>query len=139
MLEEESENNPNVTKDVSRAGRSWGRVVMDTGSLDVRAVTLGRGIVQREGQPLGVTHDRLDRRENEESSDAVGLLAGRGDGGIARAELIAQPRGSDPTGDGPTASGEDRAEEQQDESWGRTAIESGNEIGEPLARSGVLM
>src|SRR4051812_3814481 len=112
---------------------------MDTSPLDVRAITLGRGIIQRQGESLGVGHDRLDDCEKEESGNSIGLLAGRRDRRIARAELVTQPRGSDPTGDGSTATGQDRAKEQKDEPWAGTAIESDSEIREPLARSGVLM
>ena len=66
----------------------------------------------------------------------LGLLAGGGDGGVAGPELVAQPGGPDPAGDGPPAAGEDGAEEQQGEPGGGPAVEGGGESGEPLARGG---
>jgi hypothetical protein len=101
--------------------------VVDAGPLDVRPVPLGRGVVQGEGQPAGVGDQRLDRLQREPGGDAVGLLAGGRDGGIARAELVAQLGGSDPGGDGPPSAGQDRTEEQQGEPRGGPAIEYGGE------------
>ena len=57
----------------------------------------------------------LTTRSARYAAMRLGLLAGRRDGGVAGAELVAQPGGPDPAGDGPPAAGQDGAEEQQGE------------------------
>jgi hypothetical protein len=52
---------------------------------------------------------------DELPGDAIGPLAGGGDGGVAGAELVAQLGGSNPGGDGPLAPGQDRPEEHKGE------------------------
>ena len=59
----------------------------------------------------------------------VGPLAGGRDGGVARAELAAQPGGPDPAGDGPPAAGQDGPEEQQGEPRGGPGVEGGRRGG----------
>jgi hypothetical protein len=76
-----------------------------------------------------------ERQEN----DGLGLLTGRRDGRVAMLEVVAQPGGADPTGDGPAAASEDGSEEQQGEPRGGTPVEGGGEAGEPLARGGERM
>ena len=50
---------------VSRSGRTWSRIVMDAGALDVRAVPRRGRVVQRERQPLGLSDERLDHRDQK--------------------------------------------------------------------------
>ena len=74
--------------------------------------------------------------DQEVRGDRVGLLAGRGDGDVAGAELVARAwrRGSKLVTVLPAA-GQDGAEEQQGEPGGGPAVEGRGEAGEPLARS----
>jgi hypothetical protein len=51
--DEEREDDEDVAIDVGRAGRAGRRVVMDASPLDVRAIPLGRGVVEGESQPSG--------------------------------------------------------------------------------------
>ena len=82
---------------------------------------------------------RPDHLGQEASGDAIGPLAGGGDGGVAGLELVAELGRPDPGGDGPPAPGQDGAEEQQGEPGGGPAVEGGGEPGEPLARGGERM
>jgi hypothetical protein len=123
--------------DEGRPGRAGGRVVVEPGALDVRPVAIGRRVVEGERQPRAAGDQRPDRREAQERGDAIGPLAGRRDGGVAGAELVAQPGRPDPGGDGPPAAGQDGPEEQEDEPRGGSAVEGGGEAREPLARSAV--
>ena len=109
---------------------------MDAGSLDLGPVSLCGGVVQGERKPLGAGDDRLECLQGQESGDVVGILAGRGDGGIALAELAAELRGVNPGGDGAATSGQDGPEEQQGEPGGGAAVEGPGEPGEPLAWDG---
>ena len=53
VIDEQAEDHEDVAVDVRRAGRSGSRVVMDAGTLDLRPVSLRRGVVQGEGEPTG--------------------------------------------------------------------------------------
>ena len=139
MGDEQGQDDEDVAVDVGRAGRAGGRVVMDAGPLDVRPVPLRRGVVQGEGQPRGPLEQRPDHLGQEASGDAIGPLAGGGDGDVAGLEPIAELGRPDPGGDGPPAPGQDGAEEQQGEPGGGPAVEGGGEPGEPLARGGCRM
>jgi len=56
-----------------------------------------------ERQPPDLGWQRLDHSQQEGCVDRLGLLAGRGDGRVAGAELVAQPGGANPAGDGSQA------------------------------------
>ncbi|MEJ7640041.1 MAG: hypothetical protein WKF75_19255 [Singulisphaera sp.] len=57
----------------------------------------------------------MDHLGQEATGDAVGPLAGGGDGDVAGLILTAELGRPDPGGDGPPAPGQDGAEEQQGE------------------------
>jgi hypothetical protein len=61
MDSQQPQHDPDVAVDVRRAGRAGGRVVMDAGPLDVGPVPRRRRVVQRQGEPLLVGDQRLDR------------------------------------------------------------------------------
>ena len=82
-----------------------------------------RRVVQRQGDPLLVGDQRLDRIVEQPGRDVVGLLAGRGDGRVARLVFSAQPDGADPSGDGPSAAGQDGAEEEPGQPGGGPGVE----------------
>ena len=109
---------------------------MDVRPLDVRPVPRRRGIIQGEDQPRVSLGERPDHLGQGTPCNAIGSLAGGRDGGVAGAELVAELRGADPTGDGPPASGEDGPEEQEGEPRGESAVEGRGEPREPLARGG---
>src|SRR5262245_2029438 len=106
---------------------------MDYGPLDVRPVTPGRGVVQGECQPLGRGNQRSDRLQEQAGGDAIGPLAGGGDGGVAGLEPVAELCRPDPTGHGPPAPGQYGPEEQECEPRGGPAVEGRGESREPLA------
>ena len=133
---EQGQDDEDVAVDVGRSGRAGGRVVMHAGPLDVRPVSLRRGVVQGEGQPLGPRQQRPDHLGQQASGDAIGPLAGGGDGDVAGLVPIAELGRPDPGRDGAPAPGQDRPEEEQGEPRGGAAIEGGGEPGEPLARCG---
>ena len=110
---------------------------MNTGPLNVWTIPLCGCVVQRESQPIVLSHEWLDHCDQQLSSDLVCLLADRRDGYITRAELLAQTGGADPTGDGPATASEHRAEKQKDESGSGPRVECGGEKREPLAGFGV--
>jgi len=66
----------------------------------------------------------------------VGSLAGGGDGGVGGPEVVGDAGGAQPTGDGTSAGGEDRPEEETDETRGRARVEQVGQMGKPLARGG---
>jgi hypothetical protein len=49
--------------------------MVDAGPLHVRPVARGGGVVQGEGQPIGLGDQGLDRLQREPGGNAVGLLA----------------------------------------------------------------
>jgi hypothetical protein len=109
--------------DVRGAGRAGGRVVMHAGPLDVRPIPLGRRVVQGEGQPSGTLEERPDHLGEEASGDAIGPLAGGGDGEITGLIAVAELGRPDPGRDGPSTPGEDGTEEQEGEPRGGAAVE----------------
>ena len=76
VVGEEPEDDEDVAVDVGRAGRAGGRVVMDARLLDVRPIPPRRGVLLREGQPLGPAHQRLDDPQYDVCGDRLRLLPG---------------------------------------------------------------
>ena len=69
ILDKHSQHDDDVAVGVRRAGRSRGRVVVDAGVLDDRPEPRRGRVVQRERQPLGLSDERLDCREEESRDD----------------------------------------------------------------------
>jgi hypothetical protein len=101
--------------------------VVDAGPLDVRPVTPRRGVVQSEGEPFGPLDQGFDYLGQEPPGDAIGPLAGGGDGDVAGLEPVAELGRPDPGRDGTPAAGQDRPEEKQGEPRGGAAVEGGGE------------
>ena len=80
---DQAEDDEDLAVEVGGAGGAGGRVVVDAGALDARPAAWRRGIVEGEGQALGPGDQRPDRLDDQPRGDAVGLLAGGGDGGIS--------------------------------------------------------
>ena len=137
MNRQQPEHDADMAVDVGRAGWAGGRVVMDAGPLHVGPVTLGRRVVDRQGDPRQVGDQGLDHLEEQSGGDAAGLLAGCGDGDVAALKLAAQAGGANPTGHRPAAAGQEGAEEQPRQSGGGSEIQAVGEVREPLAWNGV--
>lgn len=109
---------------------------MDAGSLDPGSVTSGGGVIDGHGEPLDPAQHGADGADDQQRGDGPGLLARRGDGDVAGSELIGEPDGANPGGDGASAAGEDGPDEQEDEPGGGPAIEGRGQASKPLARVG---
>ncbi len=72
----------------------------------------------------------------ETGGDEVGSLAGGRDGGVGGTELVRDASGPQPAGDGASAGGQDRSEEQADETGGGARIQNGGQVRKPVARGG---
>ena len=137
VLDEKREDNKNMSINIRRTGRPGSRIVVDAGTLNVRTIARRRRVVQRERQPFGSTHQRLDHRDQQRRGDLVGLLADRRNRRVTRSELRAQAGRADPAGDRPATAREHRAEEQKDQPRSGPPVECGSESRKPLAGSGV--
>ena len=107
-------------------GRAGGRVVLDPRALDVRAVTLGRGIIQ--GEPQGaVGVDVAEGVAEQPAGQQFDAAAEGGEevlvGGTAEADAC----GAEPTGDGAAALGEEGAGAEDGQAEGRALVQAGGQ------------
>lgn len=109
---------------------------MEAGAFDVRPIALGGRVVNAQEQAVGPGEHRLERRTGESCGHEIGMLGDGGDGGVGGSEVVADAGDAQPTGDGASAGGENRSEEEADETRGGASVEQVGQLGKPLARSG---
>ena len=95
--------------------------MVPSGGFDLRSMTLGGCVVQRQGEPLG-DGDSLGRQIQEAQSQGLDLEPESGEEVIIGAIAASDPRGAEPTGDGPSALGEDDANDQSLETPGVSGV-----------------
>ena len=88
---------------------------MHPGTLHLRPVPLGRGVVEAQHHTRHRGHQRLDEFQQQACGDAFGAASDGGGRGVAPAVLAREPGDADPTTDGSMPTGQDHAQEQDRE------------------------
>ena len=125
MPQRKRDRNPDMAVQVRLIGGPWSGVVMNVGAFDLRAVSLGRRIVDDQQQTFG-QRESSQYQGYQLCGDRFGLASNYRQEIIVVVEIVADPRRSEPTGY--------RAASVGKESKRRT--ESAALIGQKVQRSG---
>src|SRR5205814_2152075 len=110
-------------------GRPGRRVVMQAGTLDTRAITLGGRVIQGE-QPARTGIDGAAEIGEERGSAPAGLAVAEGtEHGIGAAELVADAAGPEPGGGRTAALGQEFAQEERLDEFSMAWVEERGYLG----------
>ena len=135
VADDPGQGDPDVAVEELLVGRPRGGVVVDAGPLDVRAVALGRGVVQRRTAAARPGRGRPGRG-GAAGGEPVGVAAQGGEEVVVGGEAGADAGGAEPAGDGAAALGEEGAEEQDGEAPGEALVEAGGQAGDEVLPKG---